>query len=75
MMRTQLGNLNLAQERYLSPLTTPAYIKFAEKSGFTPETITLPSDTQAHWIGNKNAKKVILYYHGTSMIAGSSGWC
>jgi acetylornithine/succinyldiaminopimelate/putrescine aminotransferase len=64
MMRSQLGNLNLAQDRYMSQPTTEVYTKFAKEKGFAPETVTLPSGTQAHWIGNKNAKKVIMYYHG-----------
>ena len=64
MMRTQLGNLNLAQDRYLNSQTTPTYLKFAKETGFAPDSITLPSGTQAHWIGNKNAKKVLLFFHG-----------
>lgn len=72
MVRAQLGNLDLAQERYMSPLTTPTYIKFAEANGFAPESITLPSGTQAHWIGNKNAKNVILYFHGGGYVLPAS---
>ena len=64
MARAQLGNLDLAQDRYMNPLTTPTYIKWAESNGITPESLTLPSGTQAHWIGNKTAKNVILYFHG-----------
>lgn len=29
-----------------------------------PDTVTLPHGAKGHWIGNKNAKKVIVYYHG-----------
>lgn len=65
MMRTQLGGLDLAADRYMNVMTTPAYLKFAKDSGFAPESITLPSGALAHWIGNKTAKKVILYFHGT----------
>jgi hypothetical protein len=64
MMRSQLGNLDLAQERYMNGTTTPLYLQFAKDRGFAPETTTLPSGTQAHWIGNKSAKKVLLWYHG-----------
>lgn len=67
MMRTQLGSLNLAQDRYMNPSnTTPTYLAFAKDNGFAPESITLPSGTQAHWFGNKSAKQVVIYYHGTS---------
>jgi hypothetical protein len=64
MMRTQLGNLTLAQDRYMNGTTTPVYLKFCKDHGITPDSITLPSGTQAHWIGNKNAKKVLIYFHG-----------
>ncbi|KAF2264859.1 alpha/beta-hydrolase [Lojkania enalia] len=68
MTRTQLGSLDLAQDRYMSPMTTPTYLKFAKDNGFAPESSTLPSGTLAHWLGNKNAKNVILYYHGGGFV-------
>lgn len=64
MMRTQLGGLDLAQDRYMNAMTTPTYLKFAKDNGFAPESITLPSGTQAHYIGNKSAKKLIVWFHG-----------
>lgn len=70
MMRTQLGNLDLAQDRYLNSQTTPTYLKFAKEAGFTPDSVTLPSGIQAHWIGDKNAQKVLLYCHGMSCMHG-----
>ncbi|KAF2790675.1 alpha/beta hydrolase fold domain-containing protein [Melanomma pulvis-pyrius CBS 109.77] len=69
MMRTQLGGLNLAQDRHLNPAnTTPTYLKFAKDNGFAPESITLPSGKLAHWIGSKSAKQVIVYYHGGGYV-------
>ncbi|KAF2809012.1 alpha/beta hydrolase fold protein-like protein [Mytilinidion resinicola] len=68
MMRSQLGALNLAQFRYMNPWTSDVYIQFAKDSGFAPDTITLPSGTQAHWIGNKNAQKTIVYFHGGGYV-------
>ncbi|PVI02934.1 alpha/beta-hydrolase [Periconia macrospinosa] len=64
MMRTQLGSLNTAQERYLNGTSTPVYLKYAKDNGFTPESVTLPGGAQAHWIGDSSAKKVILWFHG-----------
>ena len=70
MMRTQLGGTNIAQDRYMNPpSTTPTYLKYAKDNKFAPESITLPSGTQAHWIGNKNAKQIIIYFHGTSELS------
>jgi hypothetical protein len=64
MLREQLGSQTLAQDRYLNPSTTDVYLKFAKDKRFIPESVTLASGIQAHWIGNSNARKVILYFHG-----------
>lgn len=32
--------------------------------GLQPETVELPHNAAGHWIGNKNAKNVLVYYHG-----------
>jgi acetyl esterase/lipase len=66
MFRTQLGNLDLAQDRYMNGTTTPIYLKFAKDNNFTPESITLQSGAQAHWFGSSSVKKVIVYFHGKS---------
>ena len=29
------------------------------------ETVTLPHGTVGHWFGKKDAKNVLVYYHGT----------
>jgi hypothetical protein len=65
MLRTQLGNFTLAQDRYMNGTTTPAYLQYAKDHDFTPESITLPSGPQAHWFGSSSAKKVLVYLHGT----------
>lgn len=68
MFRTQLGNLDLAQDRYMNVATTPTYLQFAKDNGFTPESITLPSGAQAHWFGSSSVKKVIVYFHGGGYV-------
>ncbi|KAF4769758.1 hypothetical protein N7455_006440 [Penicillium solitum] len=52
------------QTQYLMPPTSASYETVMKKRGLQPETVTLPHDTEGHWIGNKNAKNVIIYYHG-----------
>ena len=64
MFRTQLGNLDLAADRHMNGTTTPIYLKYAKDNGFAPVSITLPLGEQAHWFGNSNAKKVLVYFHG-----------
>lgn len=48
--------------------TTSNYLKHAKNSKFTPESITLPSGTQAHWFGSSSANKVIVYLHGGGYV-------
>lgn len=69
MFRTNLGNLDLAQDRYMNGASsTPAYLQHAEKYKFVPDSIKLPSGTQAHWLGSRSAKKVFVYFNGRSPL-------
>lgn len=63
-LRYQLGNLTLTQETWMSPRTEANYLDFAKKERFQPDTLALDSGCKAHWLGNKGAEKVIVYYHG-----------
>jgi acetyl esterase/lipase len=69
LTRTQLGNLDIASERYMGGTTTSTYLKYAKDNNFTPESITLPSGVQAHWFGSSSAKKLIVYFHGGGYVA------
>lgn len=44
--------------------TSDVYTTVMSKNGFQPETVSLAHDAEGLWIGNKNAKKVVIYYHG-----------
>lgn len=50
--------------RYLLLPTSVTYEAAMKKHGLQPETVALPHNTEGYWIGNKNAKNVIVYYHG-----------
>lgn len=65
MFRTNLGNLDLAQDRYTNGASsTPTYMQHAEKYKFVPDSIKLPSGTQAHWLGSRSAKTIFVYFNG-----------
>ncbi|KAJ4356585.1 uncharacterized protein N0V89_004620 [Didymosphaeria variabile] len=72
MMRTQLGNLDLEQEMYTRVPTTETYLNFCKDNGIAPESVTLSSGTQAHWLGNKNAKRVLLWFHGGGYVVAAT---
>lgn len=35
-----------------------------KKRGLDPAVVPLPNDTEGYWLGNKEAKNVVVYYHG-----------
>jgi hypothetical protein len=39
-----------------------------QRRGLQPEVVDLPHGTEGYWLGNKDAKNVIIYYHGTSIL-------
>lgn len=34
------------------------------KRGLEPDIVPLPHNVEGYWLGNKNAKNVLVYYHG-----------
>ncbi|KAI5306465.1 hypothetical protein KEM56_000780 [Ascosphaera pollenicola] len=56
--------LSIRQRHYLFGYTDHVYQVFAKKQKFEPDTVALKEGGLGHWIGNKNAKNVIIYFHG-----------
>ncbi|KAJ5561653.1 hypothetical protein N7535_003885 [Penicillium sp. DV-2018c] len=52
------------QKQYINASTDEAYASVMKKRGLANETVPLPHDTEGYWLGNKDAKNVIVYYHG-----------
>ncbi|PYH99657.1 alpha/beta hydrolase fold protein [Aspergillus ellipticus CBS 707.79] len=44
--------------------TDETYRQFMTEQGLQPDTVPLKYGAKGHWIGNKNAKTVVVYYHG-----------
>jgi hypothetical protein len=38
------------------------------KKKLQAQTVLLKHGARGHWIGNPNAKKVVIYYHGQSLL-------
>lgn len=51
--------------RLLARPTADGYIAFANKSGFTPEVVSLAHGAKSCWIGAKDARTVVYFLHGT----------
>jgi hypothetical protein len=44
-----------------------AYENFAKQKGFEPDTVILEHGGLGHWIGDKTAKDIVVYFHGKSI--------
>lgn len=54
----------LTTSRFISPPTNKMYLRYARSAHFKPESVPLGNGAQGHWIGDKNAKNVLIWYHG-----------
>lgn len=66
--RYVLSNVTIPHEKWLAPPTETNYLDFARAKNFQPDTAVLPSGVKVHWIGNKSAEKVFLYFHGGGYV-------
>ncbi|KAJ5511842.1 Alpha/beta hydrolase fold-3 [Penicillium expansum] len=64
VIRKMVDRRSDRQTQYLLLPTSVTYEAAMKKHGLQPETVALPHNTEGYWIGNKNAKNVIVYYHG-----------
>ena len=79
-IRTLFNRLNAAQTNWALPSSTAAYKLWmslkAKKEGIPTEVVTevIGDDgAKLHWIGRKDAKKVLLHFHSESDIRSNHG--
>lgn len=58
----------LTRVRLISPPTEVIYNRYARSARIAPDTVELPHGAKGHWVGNKDAKNVIIWYHGKSFF-------
>lgn len=51
--------------RWLSPTTNEVYQQYTRQHDIIPQSVELAHGSKGHWIGNKQAKNVLVWYHGT----------
>ncbi|KAL1985326.1 hypothetical protein VTN96DRAFT_8004 [Rasamsonia emersonii] len=64
VLRKATLRLTLLQLQFIFPKTDTTYRLFAWRSGIANQTVDLGHGAQGHWIGNKDAKNVLIWYHG-----------
>ncbi|KAM3544862.1 hypothetical protein ARSEF1564_002181 [Beauveria bassiana] len=63
-LRKATHRLNPLQLQLVSPNTDIIYNQYARARNFKPDTVALAHGAQGHWVGNKNATNVFIWYHG-----------
>ncbi|KAF1729668.1 Steryl acetyl hydrolase 1 [Beauveria bassiana] len=63
-LRKATHRLNPLQLQLVSPNTDIIYNQYARARNFQPDTVALAHGAQGHWVGNKNATNVFIWYHG-----------
>jgi hypothetical protein len=58
--------------RYIFPPTNVVYEDFAKQRGFEPDTVKLEHGGLGHWIGDKTAGDVVVYFHGKESVLEST---
>lgn len=59
-----LGAVLMTYDRVISPNTDVIYNRYARARDFMPDTVALAHGAQGHWVGNKNATNVLIWFHG-----------
>ncbi|KAK8142159.1 hypothetical protein G3M48_009260 [Beauveria asiatica] len=63
-LRKATHRLNPLQLQLVSPNTDIIYNQYARSRNLQPDTVALAHGAQGHWVGNKNATNVFIWYHG-----------
>ncbi|KAJ5335563.1 hypothetical protein N7452_007966 [Penicillium brevicompactum] len=64
MFRKATARLSPSQMQYILPPTNAIYELHAKKTGIYPESVDLGAGAHGHWIGDRNADNVIVWFHG-----------
>ncbi|KAL2795070.1 Alpha/Beta hydrolase protein [Aspergillus keveii] len=63
-VRKAVRRLSTRQLQSQNPATIQGYETYMKGHNLTPETVTLNHGATGLWIGDKDAKDVVVYYHG-----------
>ncbi|KAF2224898.1 Alpha/Beta hydrolase protein [Elsinoe ampelina] len=67
-LRSFTANNTLSGDRASGGTTEDTYLEVAKKKGFQPDTLILKGGLKAHWLGNRGADRVLLYFHGGGYV-------
>ncbi|KAM3465664.1 hypothetical protein MY5147_009226 [Beauveria neobassiana] len=62
-----------SQMEWALPLTDEVYNIYARSAGAVPRTVELCDGAKGHWVGNPDAKNVLIWYHGGGFAMAANG--
>lgn len=66
VVRRIFDEATASQAQYVQPSTTDGYKKGCKRWKRPADTVHLDGGARVHWIGERNAEYVLLYFHGMS---------
>ncbi|KAL4786367.1 Alpha/Beta hydrolase protein [Aspergillus varians] len=67
-VRKAVRRLSSRQLQSQNPSTIQGYEAYTKQHNLTPEIVTLSHGASGLWIGNKNARNIVVYYHGGGFV-------
>ncbi|KAF9889513.1 hypothetical protein FE257_007223 [Aspergillus nanangensis] len=64
VFRKATARLSIAQMQYIMPPSNKVYDIYSRKAKKIPDTVDLGDGAMGHWVGDRNAKHVLIWYHG-----------
>ncbi|KAE8141502.1 Alpha/Beta hydrolase protein [Aspergillus pseudotamarii] len=64
ILRKASARLSPLQLQWISPSTEKVYKQYMQSHGAVSQSIELEYDAKGHWIGDKHAQNVLIWYHG-----------
>ncbi|KAJ5494832.1 Alpha/beta hydrolase fold-3 [Penicillium fimorum] len=64
LFRKTSARMTASQMQYLLPPDLKIYERFSKSTGGVPESVQLGDGALGHWVGDRNADNVIIWYHG-----------
>jgi len=64
ILRKVTARMSPSQIQFVSPTSDKIYNQFVKKSGLAPQSVELGHGALGHWIGDRNAPNVLVWFHG-----------
>ncbi|KAI5305566.1 orotidine 5'-phosphate decarboxylase [Ascosphaera pollenicola] len=64
IMRKATARMTAKQLRQIMPASNKVYDSYMKRKGKKPDTVNLGENALGHWIGDKNAENILIFFHG-----------